>query len=93
MKTIEETQTTDKRPVEINIDLIQPSSVKCHTDRLMIYSIALQGINQRRKYYSEIDHLEDVPHNIDTLFDELDTVYELIFEEIRELEGVAGVRK
>ncbi len=78
---------------ETSIDPVRPQNVKQHTDRLMIYITALQRINQSRKYYKEIDHLEDLPHNMDTLFDELDTVYELIFEEIRELEEVAGVRK
>jgi len=81
----------DIKPISINVALT--SSVKQNTTKLFVLLAALQRITGNRKYYSEIDHLEDVPHNMEILFDELDALHGMIFEEVVDLEERTGVRK
>ena len=88
-----EAVATTKKPIEINIDIARPSDIKHNTTKLFVLLAALQRITGSRKYYSEIDHLEDLPHNMEILFDELDALHGMIFEEVVDLEERVGVRK
>ncbi len=88
---LEETTATTTEP--ININLARTSDVKDSTTKLLVLLAALQRINGSRKYYSEISFLEDIPHNMETLFNELDALHGMFFEEVVELEERAGVRK
>ncbi len=83
--------SVDAKP--ININPARTSDIKHNTTKLFVLLSALQRINGSRKYYSEIGFLEDVPHNMETLFDELDALHGMIFEEVVELEEKSGVRK
>ncbi len=58
--------------------------IKRHLNKHGILLAAFQRINQNRDYYKGLNK-EDFANNMDQLFDELETLYDMMFNEDVEL--------
>ena len=62
--------------------------IKKHLNKHGILLSAFQRINQSRDYYKGLDNKEDFEHNMDQLFNELETLNDMMFNEDVELRDI-----
>ena len=67
---------------------------KKYLDRHNILLSAFKKINESRDYYKSLSHIEDVEHNMERLFTELNTLHGMMFnEDVELLDTIWGYEK